>query len=117
MQNINLDKLKKGIFNFSVSKDKKQRAYDNILHWLNDDQFEEYRSQLYDIINNEQYDLLIDSFYQIMPFDLYWWAVQHSGYHRSMSQVILKAACTIPSRCVVNLSLMMEFLYVSESYQ
>ncbi|MGA1869190.1 MAG: phospho-sugar mutase [bacterium] len=67
-QKINFEKLREGIHTIPVSEDKKEKVYNNILLWLEDSRFEAYRPQIVDLIQKESYDLLVDSFYQMMPF-------------------------------------------------
>ena len=46
----------------------KQEALRNIEVWLNDDEFEPYREQILDLVERKEFELLLDSFYQVLPF-------------------------------------------------
>jgi len=46
----------------------KEEALRNIKVWLNDDEFKPYREQIIDLIRRKEFELLLDSFYQVIPF-------------------------------------------------
>jgi phosphoglucomutase/phosphomannomutase len=63
-----LTAVKDGFARIDVDADLKQRALTNLTTWLRQPGFEAYRPQLEWLIQNEKWTLLIDSFYQVLPF-------------------------------------------------
>lgn len=67
MSNL-LEKIKEGFKTLSFSEELKDNAIKNIENWLTLPQFSQYLPQLNDLIMKEKWKLLLDSFYQIIPF-------------------------------------------------
>jgi len=61
-------KIEKGFKNLNAGEEFKQEALRNIEVWLDDDEFEPYREQILDLIKRKEFELLLDSFYQVIPF-------------------------------------------------
>ncbi len=61
-------KIEEGFGGLQTGDQFKQEALCNIRVWLSDDEFEPYREQLIDLVNREEFELLLDSFYQVIPF-------------------------------------------------
>ncbi|MDO8429398.1 MAG: phospho-sugar mutase [Candidatus Daviesbacteria bacterium] len=68
--NINslLSSVQTGFKSLSVSDKYKDQALVNIKKWLTDSEFQDYKAQLTYLIENNHWDYLLDSFYQIIPF-------------------------------------------------
>lgn len=58
----------KGFQNLNVGDQYKTAATHAIQQWLSDEQFKAYLPQLIHLIQNEHWDYLLDSFYQVIPF-------------------------------------------------
>lgn len=69
---MNLDelllKVNEGFRTLNLDQKYKDSAVNFIKQWLEDQEFNEYRPQLEHIINNSDWDYLLDCFYQIIPF-------------------------------------------------
>lgn len=63
-----LSKVKDGFATLEVNEDVCNDALDNLKYWLTDELFVDYRQQLNHLIGAEQWDVLLDSFYQVIPF-------------------------------------------------
>jgi len=63
-----ISKITEGFKRLHAVEEFKQEALKNIRTWLSDDEFEPYREQLLDLIKREEFELLLDSFYQVIPF-------------------------------------------------
>jgi phosphoglucomutase len=61
-------KLAQGFADLPVADHYKQAALDHITRWLEDVTFLPYRPQLQWLIEQEQWSLLLDSFYRTLPF-------------------------------------------------
>ena len=61
-------KAKEGMSGLSVKKKYIDSALDAIEVWLTDDEFKDYVPQLDYLIENSKWGLLLDSFYQVIPF-------------------------------------------------
>ena len=57
-----------GFTSLSVAVEAKQTALTYMEQWLTDAPFVPYRPQLDWLIHQEQWSLLLDSFYRVMPF-------------------------------------------------
>lgn len=60
--------IKKGFESLSSTSDSKSRALNNIEKWLSGKEFLEYVPQIEYLIETKKWDLLLDSFYQVIPF-------------------------------------------------
>jgi len=58
----------KGFLNLHVEQKYKDSALKHIEHWLTDSDFIDYQPQIDYLIESEKWDLLLDAFYQIIPF-------------------------------------------------
>ncbi len=58
----------KGFSNLNVEQKYKDSALKHIEHWLTDGDFIDYQPQIDYLIESEKWDLLLDAFYQIIPF-------------------------------------------------
>lgn len=58
----------KGFSNLHVEQKYKDSALKHIEHWLTDEDFIDYQPQIDYLIESEKWDLLLDAFYQIIPF-------------------------------------------------
>ena len=63
-----LKKIEQGFQKLSVSDKYQQAALDNLKVWLQDSQFKDYQPQLLHLIDTGCFELLLDSFYQVLPF-------------------------------------------------
>ena len=63
-----LKKIEEGFGKLHTGEQFKREALRNIEIWLSDDEFKPYRQQLIDLIKREEFDLLLDSFYKVIPF-------------------------------------------------
>jgi len=61
-------KIEEGFGELQIGDQFKQEALRNVKAWLSDDEFEPYREQLIDLVKREEFELLLDSFYQVIPF-------------------------------------------------
>lgn len=60
--------VKEGFNLLQVESKYKESALENIKLWLTDKQFSQYKPQIIDLIERKKFDLLLDSFYQVIPF-------------------------------------------------
>ena len=63
-----IGRVEEGFRKLHIGKQFKQEALSNIKVWLNDAEFGPYREQLLDLVEREDFELLLDSFYQVIPF-------------------------------------------------
>lgn len=63
-----LGKAKQGFSALKVDEDCRKAALESLQAWLEGKEFEAYRPQLVALIKKGQWDLLLDSFYQVIPF-------------------------------------------------
>jgi len=63
-----MDAIKEGFAALPVEDSIRQAALVNLARWRGEDQFLPYRDQLEDLILREQWETLLDCFYQIIPF-------------------------------------------------
>ncbi|MEI7579808.1 MAG: phospho-sugar mutase [bacterium] len=63
-----LSLVKKGFVGLNVAQIYKDTALKYLEQWLTEEQFADYQSQLDYFIETAKWDLLLDSFYQIIPF-------------------------------------------------
>ena len=63
-----LKKVRAGFKSMSIADKYKQSALKWLEVWLTDDTFTDYVAQIDYLIENENWDFLLDSFYQIIPF-------------------------------------------------
>ena len=59
---------KKGLHSLDVSETVVNSALGHIDQWLTEETFEPYRSQIQFLITAQKWDVLLDSFYQVIPF-------------------------------------------------
>jgi phosphoglucomutase len=62
------DLIKKAFSAFAVSQGAKDAALENIKQWYVSPIFSDYRAQLKWLIEEEKWDVLLDSFYRVLPF-------------------------------------------------
>ncbi|MFC1713514.1 phospho-sugar mutase [Candidatus Poribacteria bacterium] len=60
--------IEKGFRSLNAGDEFKQEALRNIRTWLHDDEFGPYREQIIDLVKRREFELLLDSFYQVIPF-------------------------------------------------
>ena len=63
-----MKKIEDGFAGLSADDGSKQAALDNIEVWLKDKEFEPYKAQILDLVEREEFELLLDSFYKVIPF-------------------------------------------------
>lgn len=63
-----LNLVTKGFSNLHVEQKYKDSALKHIEHWLTEEDFIDYQPQIDYLIESEKWDLLLDAFYQIIPF-------------------------------------------------
>ncbi|MDP7115904.1 MAG: phospho-sugar mutase, partial [Candidatus Woesearchaeota archaeon] len=63
-----IKKVEEGFKSVEVSQKYKIEALKNIKKWLTDDMFKAYKGQIVYLIKEKKFDLLLDSFYQVIPF-------------------------------------------------
>ena len=70
MMNVNslLNKTENGFNTLQVSKKYVDSALKWLETWLTDDAFKDYVPQIAYLIESEQWNFLLDSFYQVIPF-------------------------------------------------
>lgn len=70
MENLSflIAKVKTGFKNLNVDSKYKDKALIQLKRWLSEDQFEDYQDQIKYWIKKEKWDLILDSFYQVIPF-------------------------------------------------
>lgn len=61
-------KVKEGFNALKVDSKYKEKALEDIRLWLTNSQFSKYQPQIINLIENQKWDILLDSFYQIIPF-------------------------------------------------
>ena len=61
-------KAKAGLSDLDVSEKVKSAALDHVETWLSDPAFEEYVPQIRYLIESGKWEVLLDSFYQVIPF-------------------------------------------------
>ncbi len=61
-------KVEKGFDSLKVDSNYKGIALENIKFWLTNAQFSKYQPQIINLIENQKWDILLDSFYQVIPF-------------------------------------------------
>lgn len=54
--------------NLKVNEQCKKTALANLRRWLTGKEFADYQGQIFYLIKNKKFDLLLDSFYQVIPF-------------------------------------------------
>ena len=60
--------IKEGFSGLNVGEQFKREALRNIQVWLSEDEFKPYREQILDLTTRKEFELLLDSFYQVLPF-------------------------------------------------
>ena len=63
-----LEQAKNGFLEIGIDQKYKDSALKFINEWLTDSQFADYKPQLEHLIENKDWDYLLDCFYQIIPF-------------------------------------------------
>ncbi|MFO7707746.1 MAG: phospho-sugar mutase [Desulfobacterales bacterium] len=63
-----LTKAREGLAGMEVSDKVKAKALEHVTAWLTDPAFEEYAPQIRFLIEAGKWDVLLDSFYQVIPF-------------------------------------------------
>ncbi len=63
-----IKEVEKGFQQLAVSDVYKKEALKNIEQWLTSSEFKDYQGQILHLIKNKMFDLLLDSFYQVIPF-------------------------------------------------
>src|SRR3989344_4643409 len=63
-----LEELNNGFALLSVSEKYKLAAIKNIERWLSDPTFLDYKEQILWLIETKKFEILLDSFYQVIPF-------------------------------------------------
>ena len=63
-----LEKTKNGFKTLSVGEKHQLEALKNLEEWLTDSQYSEYNAQIQHLIEQKDWDYLLDSFYQVIPF-------------------------------------------------
>jgi len=63
-----IKKVRDGFDILDVGETYKSQSLDWLKLWLTDKDFDEYSPQIRYLIDNEKWDLLLDSFYQVIPF-------------------------------------------------
>ena len=63
-----VEKVKNGFNTLDVSEKYKNSALNWLETWLTDDMFKDYVPQIQHLIEEEMWDFLLDSFYQVIPF-------------------------------------------------
>lgn len=63
-----LNRAKEGFQGVAVDDRVRQLAHDNLKLWLTDPAYQEYRPQIEHLIDQGDWDYLLDSFYQVIPF-------------------------------------------------
>ena len=63
-----IDKVMAGFDTLDISKKYTSMALKWMEIWLTDDAFKEYRAQIHFLIEKKEWNFLLDSFYQIIPF-------------------------------------------------
>lgn len=62
------EQLEEGMKSVFVSEKYKQAAIKNIERWLTEEQFADYKEQILFLIKQKNFSILLDSFYQVIPF-------------------------------------------------
>ncbi len=68
MNKASLQAAKEGFKTLRVNEKYQHQALKNLEQWLSDKQYAEYVRQIEHLIANSQWDYLLDSFYQVIPF-------------------------------------------------
>lgn len=63
-----LNLISEGFEELNVGFKYKDEALKNIKEWLEGERFIDYKPQIIDMVESKKWDLLLDSFYQIIPF-------------------------------------------------
>lgn len=63
-----LDIIKNGFNTINIEQEYKDAALQNIERWLNEEEFKEYVPQINYLTEIKNWDLLLDCFYQVIPF-------------------------------------------------
>ncbi len=63
-----LEQARQGFATFPLSDSQKQQALAHLQRWLTEESFAVYHPQLHDLIEKGAWSLLLDSFYQVIPF-------------------------------------------------
>ncbi len=63
-----LERVKQGFTTLPVPEEQKESALGFLQAWLSDDSFAVYHPQIHALIEAENWSLLLDSFYQVIPF-------------------------------------------------
>ena len=61
-------RIVEGFGALNVGDQFKREALRNIQVWLSEDEFQPYREQILDLVERGEFELLLDSFYQVLPF-------------------------------------------------
>ena len=64
----NLERVQAGFNKLDMDDDKRDKALENISKWLTEDRFSIYRKSIEDLIDGEEWDLLLYNFFQTLPF-------------------------------------------------
>jgi phosphoglucomutase len=67
-KNVLLDKAKNGFNTLNIGEKYVSSALKWLEQWLTDSQFKEYVPQIQYLIESQQWNFLLDSFYQVIPF-------------------------------------------------
>ena len=63
-----IQKVTKGFKTLTVSEKFKKKAIEHLKTWLTDKQYQEYVPQIKYLVDQKKWDVILDSFYQVMPF-------------------------------------------------
>ena len=63
-----LDSARAGFQSVDAADDLKAKALDHLRQWLTGSEFAPYRPQIEWLIRSQKWSLLLDSFYQVLPF-------------------------------------------------
>lgn len=68
MTNELLSRTEAGFATLNVNEAYQRQALENLSEWLSNKQYSDYVPQITHLIESEQWDYLLDSFYQVIPF-------------------------------------------------
>lgn len=63
-----IQKIHAGFGTISVNESTRAFALKNIQEWLEEEEYSQYREQLFHLIENTYWGYLLDCFYQVIPF-------------------------------------------------
>lgn len=63
-----ISKVKTGFQNLKVSEIYKKNAIEFLEKWIDKEEYKDYKTQIKHLIDNEYWEYLLDSFYQVIPF-------------------------------------------------